>query len=252
MNRRIINILYKGVVGVALLVAGFVAVRILFLDSFIVRGSSMEPTLLDGRRIYVGKWVMGPRIYTGFDFDSPDLHCVRLPGLRPLRVGDVAVFNCPEGWERGRIGFKKNYVYAKRCLGCPGDTVRIVGGFFMNGACPVALTGNQILLSETQDSVLIANGVAIRAYRHKLTGWTIRDFGPLWIPRKGDTCILDEFSAQIYARVIRYETGLEPEPGPYTFQEDYYFFVGDNVLDSHDSRYFGLVPARFVVGKVLL
>ncbi|MDO5000179.1 MAG: S26 family signal peptidase [Bacteroidales bacterium] len=36
----------------------------------------------------------------------------------------------------------------------------------------------------------------------------------------------------------------------YTFRQDWYFFVGDNVTNSRDSRFFGFVPADFVVGIV--
>ena len=36
----------------------------------------------------------------------------------------------------------------------------------------------------------------------------------------------------------------------YTFRQDWYFFVGDNVTNSRDSRFFGFVPADFVIGIV--
>lgn len=34
----------------------------------------------------------------------------------------------------------------------------------------------------------------------------------------------------------------------YTFTEDYCFAAGDHAIDSKDSRYFGLVPEKFIVG----
>lgn len=34
----------------------------------------------------------------------------------------------------------------------------------------------------------------------------------------------------------------------YVFMENWYFFGGDNVLDSKDSRYIGLVPEEYIVG----
>ena len=36
----------------------------------------------------------------------------------------------------------------------------------------------------------------------------------------------------------------------YTFRSNWYFLGGDNVLNSHDSRYFGLVPEEYIVGIV--
>ncbi len=38
----------------------------------------------------------------------------------------------------------------------------------------------------------------------------------------------------------------------YHFQKNYYFMGGDHVEDSEDSRYWGLVPEEFIVGKALL
>ena len=35
----------------------------------------------------------------------------------------------------------------------------------------------------------------------------------------------------------------------YTFLKNYYFTAGDNVLSSRDSRYWGLLPEEYIVGK---
>jgi len=37
----------------------------------------------------------------------------------------------------------------------------------------------------------------------------------------------------------------------YTFKGNWYFLGGDNVLNSRDSRYFGLVPKEYIVGVVI-
>ena len=36
----------------------------------------------------------------------------------------------------------------------------------------------------------------------------------------------------------------------YTFTHDYYFMAGDNVVSSIDSRFWGLVPDDYIVGRV--
>ena len=35
----------------------------------------------------------------------------------------------------------------------------------------------------------------------------------------------------------------------YSFTENYYFMTGDNAANSQDSRYWGLLPEPFIVGK---
>ena len=213
--------------------------RALITDRFVIKGVSMEPTLHTGQGVWVNKLLMGPRIYTKFDFDSSELHCIRLPGLRRLRVGDVAVFNYPYGHGGDSIAFKINYVYCKRCWGTPGDTVRIVGGI------------------ETPDSVLLRMRM-LRAgqFAGERDNWTTKDFGPIVVPKRGMTIVLDSVSRRHYARVMAWEEksaagrSRRMAEGTYTFRQDWYFFVGDNVTNSRDSRFFGFVPADFVVGIV--
>ena len=228
--------------------------RALIADRFVIKGVSMEPTLHTGQGVWVNKLLMGPRIYTKFDFESPELHCMRLPGLRKLRVGDVAVFNYPYGRHGDTIAFRINYVYCKRCWGAPGDTVRIVANE------PLQAIPDSVLLERR---VLRAGQFAGEGER-----WTIKDFGPIVVPKRGETIVLDSVARRHYARVIAWEERFRVKPGmtkeepgmtervpgmaagTYTFRQDWYFFVGDNQADSRDSRYFGFVPADFVVGIV--
>ena len=74
---RLRRIFKKGAVCLCALVLALIVIPVFVVDSFIVDGDSMLPTLSDGKRVYVNKLLMGARIYTKYDFDSPELGCFR-------------------------------------------------------------------------------------------------------------------------------------------------------------------------------
>ncbi len=94
--------------------------------------------------------------------------------------------------------------------------------------------------------------------------WTIDNFGPIWIPKKGATIKLDATNYTIYERAIRvYENNQftirdntfllnGKEVTTYTFKMNYYWMMGDNRHGSQDSRFWGFVPEDHIVGKAAL
>lgn len=241
-----------------------IIIPVLICDQFQISGVSMEPTLCSGDHVLVNKLLIGPRIYKNYDFKDPKMSCFRLPGMRNLRPGDIAVINCPLGRNNGFIQFKINYVFAKRCIGCPGDTISIVNGFYRNGRLldkTIGVETLQMLLGEASDEYFNAQGINVNAKPFAPEyDWTIRNFGPLLIPGKGMSISITPQSVRLYERIIQFETGESPivdgekvllngkEIESYTFKKDYCFFGGDNVLNSQDSRYFGFVPYEYVIG----
>ncbi|ADY36886.1 signal peptidase I [Phocaeicola salanitronis DSM 18170] len=96
---------------------------------------------------------------------------------------------------------------------------------------------------------------------NKITGWTLDNYGPVWIPKKGETIDLTLDNLPVYERPIHAYEGnrIEVKDGKiyingqettrYTFKMDYYWMMGDNRHNSADSRFWGFVPEDHIVGK---
>jgi signal peptidase I len=91
--------------------------------------------------------------------------------------------------------------------------------------------------------------------------WNEDNFGPIIIPKKGEKIKLNSRNLPLYKKLIRdYEKNkLTLEKGvikindiptnEYTFNQNYYWMMGDNRYRSEDSRFWGFVPENHIVGK---
>jgi signal peptidase I len=94
--------------------------------------------------------------------------------------------------------------------------------------------------------------------------WSQDNMGPIYIPKAGVTVKIDAASLPYYEQIIKnYENNDLQVVGDnifingektdsYTFQQDYYWLMGDNRHNSLDARYWGYVPFDHVLGKPVM
>jgi signal peptidase I len=155
----------------------------------------------------------------------------------------VYVFNKPPQHEGD-----SQIVFVKRCVGVPGDTIQF----------------KRDELDPRYPSKMKAKRDSFY-YPHSMSfAWTNNIFGPLWIPGKGRDVSLTPTTYILYGDIIRHEENtLEAlndtlflingkTATHYRFKQNYYFMLGDNFYESEDSRVFGLVPEKNMLGKVVI
>lgn len=94
--------------------------------------------------------------------------------------------------------------------------------------------------------------------------WNIDQYGPLYIPKKGDIIQLNTNNITQYYNIISNYEGVKKKKieiknnnilinghitKKYKIKQNYYFMVGDNRDSSLDSRFFGYVPEDHIIGK---
>lgn len=259
---------------VFLWIFGLVVLYVLLLftvfDTFHVPTESMTPTLRPGYRGIINKLKLGGRVFDPYACAAGEPYEVkRMPGYGKLENGDVIVFNAPftDSWDS--VAMNMRMYYCKRAVAVAGDTLEIRKGHYrvrgldkelgVKREQDVAGWCVKDYFIYNPDSVGIPEWMACGP-RDSTFNWTIAEMGPLFIPAVGSRVELDYHNTVYYRKYISWETGKSVEwrdsvamiggipAKDYTFTENYCFAAGDHVVDSQDSRYWGLLPEKFIVG----
>jgi len=189
--------------------------RSFLFEPFKIPSGSMIPTLLVGDLILVNKYTYGLRL--------PVLNTKITAGTPPQR-GDVMVFRYPP---------KPSLDYIKRVVGVPGDTVAYLNKRLTINGQPVATTAVPEFFDEDAMRYFKQFEETLGSKKHRLLN---DDDRPAFVPgaenfegRAGCSYTVEGVTCKVPA--------------------GHYFMMGDNRDNSLDSRYWGFVPEKNIVGK---
>ncbi|NBW51625.1 MAG: signal peptidase I [Betaproteobacteria bacterium] len=189
--------------------------RSFLFEPFKIPSGSMIPTLLVGDLILVNKFTYGVRL--------PVLNTKITEGNKPQR-GDVMVFRYPP---------KPSLDYIKRVVGVPGDTVAYLNKRLTINGKPVETNSLPDFFDEDASQYFKQFDETLGEKPHRLLN--------------------DARRPAFVAGVEKFE-GMENcnytvEGVTCKVPEGHYFMMGDNRDNSLDSRYWGFVPEKNIVGK---
>ncbi len=198
---------------------------------------------------------------------------------------DVILFNNPS--ERGKP-LDMRSLSLSRCVAVAGDTIKVQGGdFYLNGIksvpspdllqsfkfdkdfqdtiLAVAKSLNITPRDLTADSTSISS--TLSRYEAFLINQKLNDSVQLElnildnisydlvIPAAGATIVLTKFNRPLYSQIIKDEVGAlvkVKDLKSYTFRYNYYWVLSDNADEAIDSRTFGFISEKNIIGKVSL
>ena len=212
--------------GLFPVIAVVFVLRSFLFEPFKIPSGSMIPTLWVGDLILVNKFHYGVRL--------PVIN-LKITDGNPVERGDVMVFRYPP---------KPNLDYIKRVIGLPGDEVAYLNKQLTINGQPVPKTplpdffeeDSLRYIKQFEERIPLGDkpDASVTSVRlHRLLNDADR---PAFVPGADDFMFKDNCRYTVEGVTCKVPAG-------------HYFMMGDNRDNSLDSRYWGFVPEKNIVGK---
>ncbi len=214
-------------------------IRTFLIEAFTIPTPSMEKTLLVGDFLFVSKISYGartPMTPLSFPFAHQEMPVFggkayseaikwgyhRLPGFSKIKNNDIVVFNYPGNIfvhddDMDRPIDKKTH-YIKRCVGIPGDTIRIVNGLlYINGKPQSLIEKGQQIYNVVTDgntfnpktlekyNITEFGRVSENEYQFLTTGETARQLSALPFVKSVNLHVVPPDTPQPYATLFPFD-----------------------------------------------
>lgn len=199
--------------------AGVLILRSFLFEPFQIPSGSMMPTLLKGDFILVEKYAYGVH--------DPLFRKELIETGKPER-GDIAVFKYP---------LEPNVDYIKRIVGIPGDRIIYRNKqLYIQPHCPADQSCQPLRVSSksvASEQAYYSGGRTLDQYKETLAD-------------KEHDILLDP---RVAPRTSMFFGQDGTQADEFVVPEGHYFAMGDNRDNSQDSRYWGFVPEKNLVGR---